>query len=32
MTRSWLTHLEQLGEARREQPAGPDAAEVWAQR
>ena len=28
-TRSWLTHLERLGEARRDAPAEPGGAEVW---
>jgi glyoxylase-like metal-dependent hydrolase (beta-lactamase superfamily II) len=28
-TRSWLTHLERLGEARRTAPAEPGGAETW---
>jgi glyoxylase-like metal-dependent hydrolase (beta-lactamase superfamily II) len=28
-TRSWLTHLERHGEARRAEPAEPGGAEIW---
>jgi glyoxylase-like metal-dependent hydrolase (beta-lactamase superfamily II) len=32
MTRSWLTHLEQLGEARRADAAAPGEPDVWSRR